>query len=174
MPIRIEKKEDFQTTEDVIKQAFKHAPYSDQKEHGLVKRLRSSKEFIPELSLVYEDGGKILGHILYTKVQLKNDTQSYEALALAPVSVLPSHQNLGIGKAFITAGLEKAKELNYKAVVVLGHPEYYPKFGFKKAALWGIKAPFEVPGELFMAMELQQDSLKGVQGIVEYSPAFFE
>lgn len=70
--------------------------------------------------------------------------------------------------------MEKAKELKYGSVIVLGHPEYYPKFGFKKASYWGITAPFEVPDEAFMAIELRENSLKFVTGMVEYPDAFFE
>ena len=68
----------------------------------------------------------------------------------------------------------KAKELGYGSVVVLGHPEYYPKFGFKKASEWNVKAPFEVPEEVFMIMELTENALRGVEGIVQYSSAFAE
>lgn len=74
----------------------------------------------------------------------------------------------------ILEALKKAKELEYNSVVVLGHPEYYPKFGFEKASLWGIKAPFEVPEEAFMALELQENALYNISGVVEYPSAFFE
>jgi predicted N-acetyltransferase YhbS len=67
-----------------------------------------------------------------------------------------------------------AKRLGYHSVVVLGHPEYYTKFGFKKASLWGIKPPFEVPDEVFMALELQENALDQVSGVAEYPSAFFE
>lgn len=103
-----------------------------------------------------------------------NDNQSIESLALAPVSVLPDYQSKGIGKKLILEALQKAKELGYQSVVVLGHPEYYPKFGFQKASHWRIKAPFDVPDEVFMALELQENALVHVSGVVEYSRAFFE
>lgn len=70
--------------------------------------------------------------------------------------------------------MKKAKELGYNSVVVLGHPDYYPKFGFKKASLWGIKAPFEVPDNVFMALELRENALNRVSGVVEYPSIFFE
>ncbi|WP_312504824.1 GNAT family N-acetyltransferase, partial [Bacillus luti] len=84
------------------------------------------------------------------------------------------HQKKGIGGKLIVAALEKAKKLGYGSVVVLGHPEYYPKFGFKKASELDIKAPFEVPDEVFMVMELRENALEGVEGIVQYSSAFSE
>lgn len=174
MTIREEEKEDFESIEKVIKEAFSDEEFSDKKEHELVKRLRESEVFIPELSLVYVDGKNIIGHILLTKITIKNEDQSFEALALAPLSVLPNYQNKGIGSQLMERAIEKAKELNYKAIVVLGHEHYYPKFGFLKASKWNIKAPFEVPDEVFMALELEKESLKGIHGVVEYSPAFFE
>ncbi len=96
-----------------------------------------------------------------------------KSLALAPVSVLPEYQNKGIGKDLIHKALEQAKELGHQSIVVLGHPEYYPKFGFEKASQWGIEASFEVPDEAFMAIELYKNSLENVSGIVEYSSVFF-
>ena len=78
------------------------------------------------------------------------------------------------GGKLIVAALEKAKELGYGSVVVLGHSEYYPKFGFKKASEWNIKAPFEVPDEAFMAVELSENALQGIEGVVQYSSAFAE
>jgi len=97
-----------------------------------------------------------------------------DSLALAPVSVAPSFQKKGIGSQLIRAALQKAKELGYHSVIVLGHKDYYPKFGFKKAALWNIKPPFVVPDEVFMAMELTEHSLENVEGVVQYSKAFSE
>ncbi|MFF0829793.1 GNAT family N-acetyltransferase [Brevibacillus sp. NPDC003359] len=174
--IRIEHTDDYSVTEHVVKSAFANAEFSDQKEHDLVSRIRKSDSFIPALSLVAmdEENQEIVGHILLSKINIRNDSQSVESLALAPVSVLPDYQSKGIGKKLILEALQKAKELGYQSVVVLGHSQYYPKFGFQKASRWGIKAPFEVPDEVFMAMELQVNALANVSGVVEYSSAFFE
>lgn len=171
--IRQEQKNDYSKTEEVVKQAFLNEEFSDKKEHELVKRIRKCDAFIPELSLVAVDEG-IVGHILLSKITIEQDGTSVESLALAPVSVARGHQKKGIGGKLIVVALEKAKELGYESVVVLGHPEYYPKFGFKKACEWNIKAPFEVPDEVFMAMELRENALQGVEGIVQYSSAFAE
>ncbi|MDQ0242938.1 putative N-acetyltransferase YhbS [Bacillus fengqiuensis] len=95
-------------------------------------------------------------------------------MALAPVSVVPEYQKKGIGSQLIHTALKNAKERGYHSVIVLGHKSYYPKFGFKTASSWNIKAPFEVPDEVFMALELTADSLKNVQGVVHYSKAFSE
>ena len=171
--IRQELSGDYKVTEKVIRSAFANMEFSDKKEHELVSRLRKSDAFIPKLSLVAVTK-EIVGHILLSKIKISNDNQFAESLALAPVSVLPEYQNKGIGKLLITEALREAKELGYKSVVVLGHPEYYPKFGFKKASLWGIKAPFEVPDEAFMAIDLRGNALNNVSGLVEYPGVFFE
>ncbi|WP_010530572.1 GNAT family N-acetyltransferase [Lentibacillus jeotgali] len=175
--IRQEQEIDYESTEKVVKIAFVSAEQSDQDEHNLVSRIRKSDVLVPELSLVAVDKDKneILGHILLSKVLIGNgDNQKVKSLALAPVSVLPDYQNKGIGTSLIKRVLEKAKELRYQSIIVLGHPEYYPKFGFKKASLWQIKAPFAVPEEALMAIELQEGSLDNVSGVIEYPSVFFE
>ncbi|PGB04378.1 GNAT family N-acetyltransferase [Bacillus toyonensis] len=171
--IRQEQKNDYRKTEEVVQQAFLNEEFSDKKEHELVSRIRNCDAFISELSIAAVDE-EIVGHILLSKITIEQDGTSVESLALAPVSVAPSHQKKGIGGKLIVAALEKAKELGYGSVVVLGHPDYYPKFGFKKASEWNIKAPFEVPDEVFMVMELRENTLQGVEGIVQYSSAFAE
>ncbi|AGA68240.1 putative acetyltransferase [Desulfitobacterium dichloroeliminans LMG P-21439] len=172
--IRQETKRDYQTTEDIVKKAFKDAEYSDQKEQFLVSRLRNSKVFVPELSLIGEVDGEFIGHIMLTKLIIENDEREYETLALAPVSVLPEYQNKGIGSKMINEGLRIAKELGFKSVIVLGHEKYYPRFGFRPASRWNIKAPFDVPDESFMALELETGSLAEVIGTVVYPQEFFE
>ncbi|SCM95977.1 Uncharacterized protein BWINRASL_03207 [Bacillus mycoides] len=171
--IRQEQQNDYSKTEEVVKEAFLNEEFSDKTEHELVSRIRKCDAFIPELSIVAVDE-EIVGHIMLSKITIEQDGTSVESLALAPVSVARGHQKKGIGGKLIVAALEKAKELGYGSVVVLGHPEYYPKFGFKKASEWNIKAPFEVPDEVFMAMELRENALQGVEGIVQYSSAFSE
>ncbi|MGD6846551.1 GNAT family N-acetyltransferase [Rossellomorea aquimaris] len=173
--IRQERPEDYSMTEEMIKQAFLHEEYSDKKEHLLVNKIRKSDAFIPELSLVaiHQSHG-VVGHILLSKITIVDHDIVEDSLALAPVSVAPSFQKKGIGSQLIRAALQKAKELGYHSVIVLGHKDYYPKFGFKKAALWNIKPPFEVPDEVFMAMELTEHSLENVEGVVQYSKAFSE
>lgn len=92
-----------------------------------MSRIRNSNVFIPELSLVAmdNDDNKQVGHILLSKIKIKNEDQVVESLALAPVSVLPEYQNQGVGKLLISKALQKAKELRFNSVVVLGHPEYF-------------------------------------------------
>lgn len=173
--IRQERTTDYKKTEEVIKKAFLNEQYSDKREHFLVSRIRKSDAFIPELSLVAcNESEDVVGHILLSKVEIINGDHAVESLALAPVSVTPKCQKQGIGTQLIHTALEKAKELGYHSVIVLGHKDYYPKFGFKSASLWNIRAPFDVPDDVFMALELTENALEDVQGIVQYSKAFME
>ncbi|TYS89778.1 GNAT family N-acetyltransferase [Rossellomorea aquimaris] len=171
--IRQERPEEYNTTEEMIKEAFSHEEYSDKKEHLLVNNIRKSDAFIPELSLVaINQNHDVAGHILLSKITIVEHDKVADSLALAPVSVAPAFQNKGIGSQLIRAALQKAEEIGYHSVIVLGHKDYYPRFGFKQAALWNIKPPFEVPDEVFMALELMEHSLRNVQGVVRYSKAF--
>jgi putative acetyltransferase len=92
-------------------------------------------------------------------------------MGLAPMAVLPEHQRTGIGSALVRAGLEACSDLGYGAVVVLGHPEYYPRFGFKPSTRFGIGCEYEVPEEVFMAIELQPGYLATASGKVQYHEA---
>ncbi len=172
---RQEQPKDYLKTEALIEQSFRNEKMSDQQEHFLVQRIRSSNAFIPELSVVaVNQQDEIIGQILFSKIRIENKEQAIESLALAPVSVHPDYQKHGIGSMLVKKGLEKAKEAGYHSVIVLGHADYYPRFGFKPASLWGIEAPFDVPDEAFMALELEKNALKKVSGVVQYSEAFSE
>lgn len=139
----------------------------------LVDALRNSAAFIPGLSLVAVLGNELVGHILFTRIKIVNDHHTEaESLALAPMAVKPGFQNQGIGAALIRSGLKKAAELGHRSVIVLGHEHYYPKFGFVPAGKWNIRAPFEVPESAFMAIELVENGLKGISGVVRYAKEF--
>lgn len=147
--------------------------FGQDNEAKLVDLLRNSDSFIPELSLVVALGNKIVGHILFTKIRIKSDDdKEFDSLALAPMAVKPEFQKQGIGAKLIQTGLLKAKELGHKSVIVLGHEHYYPKFGFVPAKKWKIKAPFDVPENVFMGIELVADGLKNVTGTVQYPKEF--
>ncbi|MCD4665548.1 MAG: N-acetyltransferase [Bacteroidales bacterium] len=147
--------------------------FGQESEPKLVELLRKSIAFIPELSLVAEVDNKIVGHILFTKIKIKdNNGNEFNSLALAPMAVRPDLQKNGIGGQLVRFGLNKARELGYKSVIVLGHEHYYPKFGFVPAGKWKIKAPFDVPPNVFMGIELVANGLSGVSGTVQYSKEF--
>ena len=167
MYIRQEQPADYGRVYQIIKQAFACAEHSDGREQDLVARLREGRSFIPELSLVAVEDSRVVGHILFTKAFV-NDV---EVLALAPLSVLPEYQNKGIGLSLIKQGHMTAFRLGYGYSVVLGHSEYYPKAGYVPASRYGIKAPFDVSDENFMAIKLN-DEAKSMEGVIQYDEAF--
>jgi len=143
-------------------------------EARLVESLRRSPAFIPELSLVALDGSQVVGHILFSRIVVRSSTESHRALALAPMAVLPPFQRRGIGTRLVRKGLEDARALGHRVVIVVGHPRYYPRFGFVPAEPLGIRAPFAVSSGAFMVRGLEPDALLGLEGEVEYPPEFAE
>jgi putative acetyltransferase len=141
-------------------------------EGGLVDAVRQSENFIPELSLMAEENGQVVGHILFSRLHIETDTRPVPALALAPMAVLPGYQRQGIGSQFVRRGLETCQSLQHDIVIVLGHPAYYPRFGFSAAAAATLECPFGECGEAWMAMALTPGALQGVRGKVVY-PAVF-
>lgn len=167
MFIRQEEIKDYKIVYSVIKKAFSCAQHTDGNEHNLVDALRSSKAFIPELSLVAEINGKIVGHIMFTKANIDNNV----VLALAPLSVLPEYQKKGVGTALIKEGHKIAKKLGYGYSIVLGSEKYYPKTGYLPASRFGIKPSFDVPEENFMVYKINKDAFN-IHGIVKYAKEF--
>ena len=165
--IRKENTNDYDEIYKVIKTAFATAENSDGNEQDLVVALRNSDNFIPELSLVAIDNDKIVGYILFTKVEIGKNTE----LALAPIGILPEYQRKGIGSKLIQEGHKIAKELGYHYVVVLGSEKYYPKFGYIPAIEYGIKPPSEIASENFMAVKLNNINTE-IKGIVKYAKEF--
>ncbi|EZH65226.1 GCN5 family acetyltransferase [Bacillaceae bacterium JMAK1] len=172
--IREEHPSDDKEIECVIEMAFRHAEHTDHQEHKLVAKIRETNAYQPDLTFVAVDNERIVGHIVLSKITIKNDNDHADSLALAPVSVLPVYQGRGIGSQLIQHALSKATELGHQSVIVLGHEAYYPRFGFTRASDWKIVAPFDVPDESFMAIELQPNALQHVHGTVHYSRAFNE
>jgi putative acetyltransferase len=133
-------------------------------ESRLIEDLRAAVE------LVAVENGDIVGHILFSVLATTIDRQAVPALALAPMAVRPDRQRQGIGSVLVHAGLRLARERDWRAVIVLGHKEYYPRFGFSAALARPLEAPFS--GDAFMALELAPGTLRGAKGRVTYPPAF--
>ena len=138
-------------------------------EANLVDTLRAQAH--PIISLVAEDNKTVVGHILFSPVSLSGHP-GLKVMGLAPMAVASAHQNKGIGSALVRAGLQRCKELQFGAVFVLGHPEYYPRFGFSPSMRFGMSCEYQAPEEAFMAVELQSGYLRGKSGIVKYHAAF--
>jgi putative acetyltransferase len=149
--------------------AVNAAAFDTPAEANLVDLLREQAR--PVVSLVAEDGGTIVGHIMFSPVELPCHLEQ-NIMGLAPMAVAPGHQRKGIGSALVRAGLETCKQLSFGAVVVLGHADYYPRFGFVPSTRFGIGCEYDVPEDVFMAMELQPGALQEASGKIKYHPAF--
>lgn len=165
---------DYPAVFTLIKSAFEDELYSDHREQFLVERLRNSEAFVPGLSLVAEMDGQIVGYILLTKIRIVNSNVQRTSLALAPIAVLKKYQGKGIGGELIHEAHRRAKQLGFDSVILLGHQNYYPKFGYKMIKNFGIELPFDAPDKNCMATELVENALKDVTGLVEYPKEFYE
>ncbi len=169
LTIRAEQEEDYLRITEVNDLAF-----AGPGEGQLIEKLRHTPNFLPELSLVVEVGGVLVGHILFSVAAIVTETERVPTLALAPMSVMPEWQKKGIGSRLVREGLDRAKELGHFSVIVLGHADYYPRFGFQPASRWGVRSPYDVPDEVFLALELQPGALQEKSGVVEYPKEFQE
>jgi len=144
--------------------------FEGEAEADLVNALRKSGVYC--ISLVAEEDSLVVGHILFSPVELVPHDSDVRLVGLAPMAVRPVLQNRGIGSLLVTEGLRRCLAQGYDAVVVLGHPEYYPRFGFSPAIKYGIRSEYVVPEGVFMVRELRKDSLAEISGTVRYHAAF--
>lgn len=174
--IRQETVDDLPAVSCLIKDAFANVSESDHQEHWLVERLHRSDTFIPQLSLVAETEDKnIVGYILLTRIEIVSENGVIPSLSVAPLAVSPRFQRHGIGGKLLLEAHNTARLLGYETAVVLGHKDYYPRFGYRKTAEFGMALPFEVPNEYCMIIELVPNTIcKVVQGEVHYPDVFFE
>ncbi|MEO1624543.1 MAG: N-acetyltransferase [Bacteroidota bacterium] len=171
--IRPETPADFPNIRLLLQAAFEGQEHSDQSEHLLVERLRQSPSYLASLAMVAEREGQLLGFILLTKISILEGERRFPSLALAPVAVWPEWQGQGIGAQLIEAAHQEARQLGHSSVVLLGHADYYPRFGYQAAHKYGIRLPFDLPPENCMVLPLTERALDGVSGVVEYDAAFF-
>ena len=164
MEIRPEQAADFAGITRVNQLAF-----GSEDEARIVDRVRGNDTFI---SLVADDHG-IVGHILFSPVTLNGRTDRL-LMGLGPMAVLPERQRQGIGSQLVRAGLDECRRRDAGGVVVVGHPEFYPRFGFSRASGFGLTCEFDVRDEVFMAIELAKDAFRIPGGLIRYHPAFSE
>lgn len=177
--IRAERAGDAAAVRRVNELAFGRA-----EEAALVDALRAAAD--PRVSLVATDGDEIVGHIFFSPVSLEpedapedglgdeREDSSFAAMGLAPMAVLPEYQRRGVGSELVRAGLDECRRIDRDVVVVLGHPDYYPRFGFRPAGRAGLRCEYPVPDDTFMVVELRPGALAGRRGLVKYHPAFAE
>ncbi len=169
MLIREEEEKDFNNIREAVKSAFLSAEHTDGNEYNLVSQLRKSDGFVKKLALVAEEDGKIIGHIMFTEAKIGESL----GVALAPLSVVPTSQNKGIGTKLMNKAHEIARKMGYEFSVVLGSEKYYPKVGYKIAKDYGVFPPFDVPSENYMILYFT-DNCSKINGTVEYAKEIFE
>ena len=168
MIVRPEKPEDIPAIRVVNEQAFGRVAEAD-----LVDALRQNGK--ATVSLVVEDNGRVVGHILFSPVTIRpNEAGEVEltGVGLAPMAVVPERQSQRIGSMLVEHALRRCREEDHPFVVVLGHPNYYPRFGFVPAGRFGIKSEYDVDDDVFMVMELREGALTGCAGVAKYQPEF--
>ena len=162
-----------ETTED--KAAIRHVnqeAFGQKDEAGIVEKLRERGALL--LSLVAVQDDVVVGHIAFSPVEITSENSSFGAIALAPMAVLPAYQSEGIGSQLVLAGLNECRRNGHEIIFVLGHPNYYPRFGFVPAKRKGVECEFEVPDEAWMVLELREGALAGRQGTVSFQLEFKE
>jgi putative acetyltransferase len=163
--IRPERPDDVAAIRTVNEQAFGGAV-----EAAIVDALRARRK--ATLSLVAMDAHHVVGHILFSPVTIASAGEDLAALGLGPMAVLPAHQRRGIGSLLVRTGLAACRDAGHGCVVVLGHPAYYPRFGFEPASRRGVRWEHPAPDEAFMILELRPGALGGRGGIARYRPEF--
>ena len=157
--------------------ALNESAFEGPAEAGLVDALRENGKAVIALVAVDNEEvaghvvGHIVGHILFSPMTLEGKGD-IRAAGLAPMAVAESRRGRGIGSDLVREGLARCREKGFGAVFVLGHPDYYPRFGFKPASGFGIRSEYDVPDDVFMALELEDGALEGVEGTIKYAPEF--
>ena len=164
--VRLEEPQDIPSVRIINERAFEQPVEAD-----IVDKLRLS---CPEaLSLVAVDEGRVVGHILFTPATVESKTGTIDGMGLAPMAVLPERQRRGIGSSLVERGLKILRDRGCPFVIVLGHPAYYPRFGFEPASRYGLKCQWVgVPDEAFMVLIFDEEAMAGVSGVARYRDEF--
>jgi putative acetyltransferase len=165
--IRGELPEDINAIRSVNIQAFDRTEEAD-----AIDKLRENCSDL--LSLVAVRQNEILGHILFSPVMIESEDRTTRGMGLAPVAVRPEYQRQGIGSELIRAGIAVLEARRCPLIIVLGHPQYYPRFGFERASLHGIRSEWQVPDEAFMILILDELETRNIAGVAKYRPEFAE
>jgi len=163
--IRFEEPGDAESVRRVNELAF-----GREDEAGLVDALRLLDE--PLISLVAVQGDQTVGHILFSPVTIESEGTSLGAMGLGPLAVLPEVQGQGIGTQLVAAGIKECQKAGHEIIVLVGHPGYYPRFGFQPCKPLGLEFSEDVPPEAFMVLELKAGALAGRRGVVKFLPEF--
>ena len=164
--IRPEQPADFDAIYDLVELAFASAPEKDGDEQDYVNKLRLKDSYLPQLALVAERQGKLIGHIMLTKTYVNTSSGQYTALLLSPICVLLEERSQGIGAALIQDSFKRACELGYQAVFLVGDPEYYSRFGFRPTIDFDIHISSDIPAKYVQCVELVPETLNGVSGSI--------
>ena len=160
--IREERPDDIAAIREVNRRAF-----GQDQEGNIVDALRTNGA--ARLSLVATVNGQVAGHIMYSLLTV---AENVDGVALGPMAVVPEYQRQGIGTKLIGAGNRKIKDAGYPFIIVVGHAEYYPRFGFRPASEYGIKCEWDVPDEVFMLLVLNEAKMQGASGLAKYRHEF--
>ena len=165
--IREEQPQDIEAISELNVRAFGQTQEAD-----LADKLRQNCNDL--LSLVAVMQNQVVGHILFSPATIESRQRTVHGKALAPMAVLPEYQRQGIGSKLVRTGIEKLKEWQCPFIIVLGHAEYYPRFGFEPASRHGIRSEWEVPDDVFMILVLNEPDFNSISGVAKYRPEFTE
>lgn len=172
--IRGERLHDSAKIRDVVLRAFADVAYSDHREHLMIDRLRETSAYIPELSIIAEMDGELIGHIMLTRAHIVSARRSLVTLALAPLSVVPERQSCGVGALLVGAARQRASDLGFESIVLIGIRSYYARFGFEPLSSYAIALPFKAPEQNCMILPLTPDALQDVSGTVRFAEGWLD